>query len=105
MTGLVTSALTVVAVVAALFAVLGSGAALVTVAVFVMTPEAAAPAMIVTVALAQLATVPRSQVTLDVPAQVPWLVDDDTNVRPPGRTSVTMVEGAGLGPLFVTIIV
>jgi len=103
MTGLVASALTVVAVVAELFSLLGSGAALVTVAVFVMVPGAVVPATIMTVALAQPARVPRPQVTPDVPAQLPWLVDEDTNVRPPGSVSVTTAEGAGLGPLFVMI--
>ena len=56
---------------AVLFAVLGSNPFNVTVAVFVDEPGAVAVTIILTVAVAALASVPRLQVTVVVPVQVP----------------------------------
>ena len=56
---------------AVLFAVLGSNSFNVTVAVFVDVPGAVAVTIILTVAVAALASEPRLQVTVVVPVQVP----------------------------------
>src|SRR5712664_1241606 len=77
----------------------------VTAAVFVIDPRAVAVAVRVTDVFAPFASVPRLQVTVVVPVQVPWLGVAETNVRPAGSTSVTVTPVELDGPLLVTAIV
>jgi hypothetical protein len=97
--------LTVVTAVTALLAVSRSVSFLVTLAVLLMVPATVGVTTIVTVALAPLARVPRVQVMVLVPLQLPWLADEETNVTPEGRVSVTATPVAVLGPLLVTVMV
>jgi hypothetical protein len=94
-------AVTAVVTLAELLAVLGSGSVAVTDAVLVMLPAATGLMMMVTVAVAALARVPRLQLTAAV--QVPWLGVAETNVTPVGTASVKVTPVAGDGPLLVTI--
>jgi len=91
--------------VAELLLPLRSGWVAVTVAVFAYEPEAVGVATTVTVALELLTMVPRLQMIGDVPAHVPWLGVDDTNVRPAAKVSVSVTPVAVEGPLFVTVMV
>jgi len=75
-----------------------------TVAVFVIAPVAVAVTARETEALAPFASVPRLQVTVVVPVQVPWLGVAETNVRPAGSTSVNVTPVEFDGPLLVTAI-
>jgi hypothetical protein len=76
-----------------------------TLAVLVIRPATAAVAVRVMEAFAPLASVPRLQVTVVVPVQVPWLGVADTKVRPAGSTSVTVTPVEFDGPPFVTVMV
>ena len=72
------------------------------VAVFVTLGTAAwsvvATIVIVTSLAAPALTVPRSQLTVVVPEQVPCVVVEETNVTPAGSASETLTAAAGLGP-------
>ena len=61
--------------------------------------------MRVIVADAPFASVPRVQVTVVVPLQLPWLGVAETNDVPAGSASVTTTFAAALGPAFDTAIV
>jgi molybdopterin-binding protein len=81
---------TVVVWVAELLAVLGSASLPVVVAVLVSGPAAVGVTTISTVALAPLASDPRSQLTVPLEGpQVPWLGVAEAKVTPSGRVSVT----------------
>src|SRR5262245_31842708 len=56
--------------------------------------------MMITVALAPLASVPRLQVTVVEPLQVPWLAVADTKLTVAGSVSVRETLSAAPGPLF-----
>src|SRR5260370_24559912 len=58
-----------------------------------------------TEAVPPMANVPKLQVTVVVPVQVPWLGVADTNLSPAGSTSVTVTPVEPDGPLLVTVIV
>ena len=96
---------TVVDAVLLLLPVLGSVTPLVTLAVLLMVPVTVGVTIIVTFAETPLPNVPRLQVTVLVPLQLPWLGVADTNVTPAGKVSVTVTPVALFGPLFVTVIV
>ena len=97
---------TVVLAEAVLFVVLKSITLDVTLAVFVKVPSPVAVAVIVTVAVPLLATVPRVPVTKPlVCVKPPCVVAADTNVKPLGNKSVTTTLLAGDGPRLVTMMV
>lgn len=77
----------------------------VTVAVFVIEPAAVAVAVRETEAVAPFARVPKLQVTVVVPVQVPWLDVAETNVRLAGSASVIVTPVELDGPLLVTAMV
>src|SRR5438477_343643 len=85
----------------------GSGVVVATVAVLVTLGIAARPALATIVTVTSLAapaaTVPRLQVTVAVPEQLPAVVEADTYVRPAGRVSETLTPAAALGPLLWTV--
>ena len=99
--------LMVTACVELLFAGFGSTADVVTDAVFEITVPCARPLAVwtvsVTVAVPLLATVPRAQVMVVVPLQLPCEGVAETNVTPEGRTSVTETFAALLGPALLTV--
>jgi hypothetical protein len=95
---------TVVEVVAVLLEGIGSGVLEVTLTVFVSVPAAAGVTTIVMVAVAPFAKVPRVQVTVVVPEQVPTEVDEETKLAPAGNTSVTDTLWAASGPPLETVI-
>jgi hypothetical protein len=95
---------TVVEVVAELFAVTGSGVVEVTLAVFVSVPAAVGVTTMVMVAVAAFANVPRLQVTVVVPEHEPVDAVAETKVTPAGNPSVTATPWAASGPLLVTVI-
>ena len=73
---------------ALLFAGLGSPSEAATEAVLIWFPAKEPVATIATLALAPLASAPRLQVTVVVPAHVPWLGVAETHVSPGGSVSV-----------------
>ena len=75
---------------------------LVTLALLLIEPVVVGITTMVTVALAPLVNVPRLQVTVLVPEQLPRLEVADTKVVLPGIVSVTMTFDAEFGPLLVT---
>ena len=88
-----------------LFDGLESASAAETVAVFEIEPPASgAITTSVIVVEAPLLSVAMEHVTVDVPLQVPG-GDEDTNVLPAGKTSVTVTEVAVAGPALLTTIV
>ena len=87
---------------AELLAVFPSGEELITVNVLVRAPDAVGVTTTVTVALAPLASVPRSHLMVLVPTQLPTLALTETKVAPAGRVSSTVVRGAAAGPKFAT---
>ena len=91
-------ACTVVVAVAELFAVNGSLVVAKTIAVFEIFPAAFARVTIVTVALAPLASEPRSQRTGALLLQLPWLARAETNPKPGGSGSLTLTPEADTGP-------
>jgi hypothetical protein len=100
-------ALTVVLVLAVLFAVLGSDTSPVTIALLVIVPGAEGTVvgviLIVTVALAPLARFPRAQVRGALPLQLPWLAAEDIRLIPTGRVSVKITPVSATGPSLVTV--
>jgi hypothetical protein len=66
----------------------------------VKSPVAAGIALIVTVAVANGATVPIAHVA---PVHEPWLGVDDTRVNPAGSVSVTVTFVAVAGPSLLTV--
>ena len=86
-----------------LLAGLGSICVLETAAVLILAPTVTALAVIVTVALAPLAKLPKLHVT--VPLQVPWVVAVDTQLKPTGKVLVRVVTLVAEGPLFLTVTV
>ena len=98
---------TLVITVAVLFAGVGSLVTAATVAVFVMLLHVLAVTTISIVAVAPLGKIPRSQVTVLVPEQLPVLGVAETKVTPAGRTSLTVTPLVVAGmvgiPLFVTV--
>src|SRR5260370_39369718 len=56
-----------------------------------------------TEAVVPMASVPKVQLTVVVPVQVPWLGVADTNLSPAGRTSVTVTPVELDGPLLATV--
>src|SRR5262245_6945327 len=72
-----------------------------TVAVFASCPCDVGVTLIITIALAPTARLPRLQLTVLVPAQVPWVVVAEPNVTPAGSGSATITLVAAAGPLFV----
>ena len=82
---------------------LGSDVLLFTLALFCIVPVVVGMTTMVTVALAPLISVPRLQVTVLVPEQLPRLAVADTKVVLPGIVSVTVTFDAEFGPLFVTV--
>src|SRR5919198_2677182 len=92
--------MTVVVADAVLLAVFGSVTELDTVAVFVRVPVWVGTTTISTVAVAPLPIVPRLQVTVAVPEQVPWLGVVELYVTFAGRVSVRVVFVAASGPRF-----
>ena len=86
-----------------MFAVLGSGVVAVTLAVLVSVPTAVGLTMMVTVAVAALASVPILHVMVVVPVQVPAVEFAETSVGPAGKRSVSVTPAAEAGPLFFTV--
>jgi hypothetical protein len=87
----------------ALFARFGSVINEETEAVFVMVPTALGVTTMSIVAVAELPTVPREQVTVPPDSlQEPWLGVADSKVTLDGRVSVTSTLCASSIPLFVT---
>src|SRR5437899_6197783 len=76
-----------------------------TVAVFVTGPAVVALATMDAEAEAPTASVPRLQLMVVVPLQVPWLGVAETRVIPAGSGSVKMTPVEGEGPLCVTVMV
>src|SRR5439155_12150862 len=76
-----------------------------TLAVFVKVPMAVVPTTMITVALAPLAKLPRSQTMILVPVQLPALGVAETKVTAPGNVSVNSTSVAISGPLLVIVIV
>src|SRR4051794_24617765 len=77
-----------------------------TVAVLVTPGSAVCPAVATIVTVTSFAapalTVPRTQLTVLVPEQVPWVDDAETSVRPAGSGSDSDTAAAGLGPALWT---
>lgn len=95
--------MTVMVEVLVLLARFGSVLDVVTVAVFDTGPGVDGSVTVkVIVAEAALAKVPRLQVTVVVPLQLPVFGVAETNVVPAGRMSVTTTFVADAGPLLVT---
>jgi hypothetical protein len=88
-----------------LLLVFGSDWLPVTLAVLVFVPALVGVTTIVTVAEAPLARLPRLQVTMLVPLQLPWLGVADTKATPVGNVSVIVTPVAVAGPLLLTVIV
>jgi hypothetical protein len=86
-----------------LLAVFASAVVDETEATFRMGPVEFTVTVIVTVAVAPLARVPRLQVT--VPELSVQPAEDEEYVTPEGRESVTVTSAAESGPLFRTVIV
>ncbi len=59
----------------------------------------------VIVAVPETASVPRLQVTVEAPEQVPWLLALEARAGPAGRASVRVTPVAGDGPRFWTVTV
>jgi hypothetical protein len=102
---IVGGAITAVSAVALLLPMLGSAVDALAVAVFEIDPAAVAFTTRVMVAEPLLASVPRAQVTVVVPLQVPTDGVAETNVVPEGRVSLTLARVAALGPAFETVMV
>lgn len=89
-----------------LFAGAVSALMAVTVAVFTTGPAVRAGVReSAIVAVARGFRVPREQVTVVVPLQVPWVGVAEISVAPAGRMSVTVTPAASEGPLLVTVMV
>ena len=90
-----------------MFAGLGSGVLLVTVAVFEVAPIELLPvcATTVIVALVPEFMVARLHVTGPVPEHVPLVVIEETKVMFAGTVSVTVTPMAPVGPRLLTVIV
>ena len=73
-------------------------------AVLLNCPVACGTQTMLTVAALPLARVPRLQVTVVVPLQVPCVGVAETKVTPAGNGSVTVTFVAGEGPVLVAII-
>src|SRR6266478_2884495 len=101
----VQAAAPVTVILAEAFAGVGLVSFSVTVAVFVIEPAAVAVTTKETEAVAPFARVPKLQVTVVVPVQMPWLGVTETNARPAGRTSVNVTPVEFAGPLLVTAMV
>jgi hypothetical protein len=105
------AALRAVLTVAVLSAGFGSGVDEVTTAAFVSVPLAAMTFTTITrVAEADGVKEPRIAETVPVvptggPAQIPWLVEQETKTVPAGRGSVTRTPAAVAGPALNTTIV
>ena len=96
----------VVTAIAELFCNAKSVATDTTLALFVKVPTLVALAVIVIVAVALLATVPRAPVIKPfVSVKPPCVVAADTNAKPVGNKSATTTPLAGDGPRLVTMIV
>src|SRR5437867_1060770 len=93
-------AFTVVLAVAALLAVLGSNVLLVTLAVLTIVPNPDGVTVIVTVVLAPLAKLPRLQLAVLVPLQLPCWKVPPTKVTAAGKASVSVMFLASEGPLL-----
>jgi hypothetical protein len=92
--------------VALLFVFTGSAVEELAVAVFVSVPAVRGVVTeIVTVIVVPLATDPNVQVTVEVPEQLPWLVEEETNVVPAGIVSTSWPAAAAANPKFWTLIV
>jgi hypothetical protein len=99
------TAYTDVVAVAVLFAVLISGSIAATLTVLLTPPTTVGVTTIDTIGLEPMPIVPRLQVTVNVPAQEPWLGVAETNVSDPGRESLKSTPVALAVPLLVTVIV
>jgi hypothetical protein len=85
---------------------MGSAVEELAVAVFVSVPAVRGVVTeIVTVIVVPLATDPNVQVTVEVPEQLPWLVEEETNVVPAGIVSTSWLAAAATNPKFWTLIV
>ena len=84
-----------------LFGRLGSGTELVTVAELLSVPAVVGMTLMVTVAVPLLASVPRAQVTLLVPLQLPCEAVAETKVTFAGSASEVVTPVAASGPLLV----
>ena len=71
---------------------------------FGKTPCAVGVTTIVVTAEASAFTVPRAQVIVVVPLQIPWVDVAETKLTPGGSTSVRFTFVAGAGPLLLTVI-
>ena len=74
-----------------------------TVAELATCPWAVGVTTIVTNALPPEASDPKLQLTVLVPLHDPCVGVAEPNVRPPGKTSLTLTPVAFAGPLFVTV--
>ena len=101
-----TMAVTLVLTLLLLLVLTGSAILLLTLAVLltlVVVATTGAVATMVTVALAPLARVPRLQVTVVLPEQVPTLGLAETNMVPAGSASVTTTLLAASGPALLML--
>jgi len=96
-------AFTVVEAEAELFAESGSSSFPVTVEVFSSSAATVGVTVIVTVACAPESRVPRAQVTVAVPEQLPCEAVLDPKLRPSGSASLRVTPVAELGPAFETV--
>ena len=90
---------------AELFDELESASLAATVTLFTRLPLLIDSTSIVTVALALASMVPRLQVTVDEPLQLPCVVAEDTWLNPEGSVSTITTLVDVDGPLLATVIV
>ena len=93
---------TVVVTVTLLLAELGSATVLLVLAVLLTVPEDLVRTVMVMLALAPFAILPKAQLTVVVPLQVPCDVAADRKVTLDGSVSVSVTLLAVLDPLFFT---
>ena len=94
---------TVTVDVAVLFSGLGSETEELTMAVFVIVPTVVGVTTMLTAAFTPVAIVPRLQVIVAAPVQLPWLDVTETKVTPAGNLSVSVTPVAGEGPLLLAV--
>src|SRR5579859_682069 len=76
---------------------------LTTAALFVNAPRVGAIVTSVTFVEAPLASVPRAQLTVEVPVQEPWAAWAETSLKPAGSVSTRTTDDAVSGPWFATV--
>ena len=93
-----------VVIVAELLVVSKSVSLALALAVFARVPVVVGVTAIVTIAVDPLLIVPREQLTVVDPTQLPCVVEAEPNATPKGSVSVRFTFVAAAGPLLVTTI-